>query len=150
MKQIRISDDANNILLSIQKVFGGSKRSTLENILKHLSNKMVREIYSQAGKKLNLNEENGEPAVFEEETGNIENIRTEDDEEELEVEWEEEDDEYSEEENYYEDEAEEHTKNQSFSPLEVERSKLELDAIQAGFVTEEERDSYVKRNIKPT
>ncbi len=60
----------------------------------------------------------------------------EDEEEELDVEWEEEDDEDSEED--YEVEG--------FSPSEITRKRLELDAIKANIISKEEIEGYVDEN----
>ena len=123
MKSIRLEEGADLKLKELAKEFRMSKKNMVNMILENLNASDV-EMFQKRDR------------------GGIPDVEVENDEGEWDViEFEDDDDE--EEENPYEDEAEEHTIDQEFSPAEIKRKQLELAAIKAGFVSNQEREDYM-------
>ena len=137
MKTIRIEEEADLKLKKLAKEFRMSKKSMVNMILENLVAVDV-EMFQKRDR-------GGIPTiVVENNDGSHDEVEFEkEDDDEDEIEWEEED----EEEESYEVETEEDVKKQYFSPAAAKHQRLKLEAIKAGFVTEEEMELYVKRNI---
>jgi len=128
MKTIKIEDEAIKNLEKIIKGFGMSKKGCVNMLLRNLQKD---DIFLFMKREINIE---WEPVEFE------------DNDDDFEVEIPDDDD--DDDEPYIEEGSDEETQDQEFSPAEIKRKQLELEAIKANFISKEEREDYIDENYR--
>jgi len=128
MKTIKIEDEAIKNLEKTIKGFGMSKKGCVNMLLRNLQKD---DIFLFMKREINIE---WEPVEFE------------DNDDDFEVEIPDDDD--DDDEPYIEEGSDEETQDQEFSPAEIKRKQLELEAIKANFISKEEREDYIDENYR--